>query len=312
MKSKILLVAGIYAPTLAQLESLYEVHRYFESNDKAAMLASLKDGCMIIVTNGGRGVEATIMSALPKLQLVACFGVGTDAIDLTYCRANNIAVSNTPDVLTEDVADIALALMLASIRQVPAADQFVRTGQWTKGGMALTQTMQGKRVGLVGMGRIGQAIAKRAVSFNTTIGYFGPRQKPEIDHRFFDDIVALCDWADILVGTCPGGKETEKLISRAALTALGPTGVFVNIARGSIVDEDALVALLGSGQLGGAGLDVFKNEPKVPQALCAMQHVVLHPHQGSATHETRAAMGQLVLDNVVAYLANKPLPTLVK
>ena len=312
MKSKILLVASIYAPTLAHLESLYEVHRYFESNDKAAMLAGLKDDCTILVTNGGRGVEAAIMSALPKLKLVACFGVGTDAIDLTYCRANHIAVSNTPDVLTEDVADIALALMLASIRQVPAADQFVRSGQWTKGGMMLTQTMQGKRVGLVGMGRIGQAIAKRAVSFNTTIGYYGPRKKPEISYPLFGDIVALCDWADVVVGACPGGKETEKLISRAALKALGPTGVFVNIARGSIVDEDALVELLGTGELGGAGLDVFKNEPKVPEALCAMQHVVLHPHQGSATHETRAAMGQLVLDNIVAYLANKPLPTLVK
>ena len=312
MKTKILMVGGVYAPTLARLESLYEAHRYFESTDKAAMLVALKDDCTIIVTNGGRGVEASIMSALPKLKLVACFGVGTDAIDLAYCRANNIAVSNTPDVLTEDVADIALALMLASIRQIPAADQFVRTGQWAKGtGIALTQTMQGKRVGLVGMGRIGQAIAKRAASFNTTIGYYGPRKKSEVSYPYFDDIVALCDWADIVVGACPGGKETDKLVSRAALTALGPTGVFVNIARGSIVDQDALVELLGAGDLGGAGLDVFTHEPQVPEALCAMQHVVLHPHQGSATHETRAAMGQLVLDNIVAYLANKPLPTQV-
>ena len=309
MKTKILLVAGVFAPTLAALESIYEVHRYFEAGDKPAMLAALKNDCSIIVTNGGRGVEAAIMAELPHLKLVACFGVGVDAIDLDYCKAHQVMVSNTPDVLTEDVADLALALLLASVRQVPAGDQFVRTGQWTKGGMALTQTLQGKRVGIVGMGRIGQAIAKRAVGFNTEIAYFGPRKKADVIYQYFDDMIALCNWADIVVGACPGGAQTEKIVSRAALQALGKTGVFVNIARGSIVDQDALVALLVSGELGGAGLDVFNNEPQVPQALWALPHVVLHPHQGSATHETRTAMGQLVLDNIVAYLNMRPLLT---
>jgi lactate dehydrogenase-like 2-hydroxyacid dehydrogenase len=305
MKPSLLLVGGVYAPTLSALERLYDVHRFYEASTEEAKVAP---SCQVVVTNGGRGIEAALMQRLPKLKLVAVFGVGTDAVDLAHAKVNGIAVSNTPDVLTEDVADLALALLLGAVRQVPAGDRFVREGAWLKGAMPLTQSLQGRRVGVVGMGRIGQAIAKRAAAFNTEIAYFGPRAKP-VSYRFESDILALSEWADVLIAALPGGKSTENQISRAALTALGPNGVFVNIARGSVVDQEALVELLAAGKLAGAGLDVFNDEPKVPAALCAMPHVVLMPHVGSGTFATRQAMGQLVVDNVAAHLAGKPLIT---
>jgi lactate dehydrogenase-like 2-hydroxyacid dehydrogenase len=311
MKPCILLVGGVYAPTLAALEEHYQVHRFFEASSQESrdnMIAQVAPICEVVVTNGGRGIEAALMRQLPKLKLVAVFGVGTDAVDLVHAKANGIAVSNTPDVLTDDVADLALALLLAAVRQVPAGDRFVREGAWLKGAMPLTATLQGRKVGVVGMGRIGQAIAKRVSAFNTEVAYFGPRAKA-VDYRFEADILALAEWADVLIAALPGGKSTEKQISRAALTALGANGVFVNIARGSVVDQEALIELLASKQLGGAGLDVFNDEPRVPAALLAMPHVVLMPHVGSGTFSTRQAMGQLVLDNVAAYLAAKPLVT---
>ncbi len=311
MKPNLLLVGGVYAPTLAALEAQYQVHRFFEASSdeaRASMLAHVAPHCEVVVTNGGRGIEAALMRQLPKLKLVAVFGVGTDAVDLVHAKANGIGVSNTPDVLTDDVADLALALLLAAVRQVPAGDRFVREGAWLKGAMPLTTSLQGRKVGVVGMGRIGQAIAKRVSAFNTEVAYFGPRAKP-VDYRFEADIVALASWADVLIAALPGGKSTEKQISRAALTALGANGVFVNIARGSVVDQEALIELLASNQLGGAGLDVFNDEPRVPASLVAMPHVVLMPHVGSGTFATRQAMGQLVLDNVAAYLAGKPLVT---
>jgi lactate dehydrogenase-like 2-hydroxyacid dehydrogenase len=295
MKPSLLLIGGVYAPTLSALENLYEVHRFFEATTeeaRAAMLAKVAPTCEVVVTNGGRGIEAALMQRLPKLKLVAVFGVGTDAVDLVHAKANGIAVSNTPDVLTDDVADLALALLLAAVRQVPAGDRFVREGAWLKGAMPLTASLQGRKVGV----------------FNTEVAYFGPREKP-VSYRFESDILALSTWADVLIAALPGGKSSEKQISRAALTALGPNGVLINIARGSVVDQQALVELLATGQLGGAGLDVFNDEPKVPEALCAMPHVVLMPHVGSGTFSTRQAMGQLVLDNVAAYLAGKPLVT---
>ncbi len=309
MKHPVLLMSPFYEPQMKVLEERCEVHRLFEAADRDGLYAALADRCEIVVTNGGRGITAAEMDRLPKLRLVACFGVGVDAIDVAHARARGIAVTNTPDVLTEDVADLALALLLGAVRQIPAGDRFVREGRWLAGGMALTRSLQGANVGVVGLGRIGRAIARRCESFNTHIGYFGPRRKADTDYRYFDDVVALADWADVLVAACPGGAATRHVVSRAALQALGPQGVFVNIARGSVVDQAALVELLVSGGLGGAGLDVFDNEPKVPDELMGLGHVVLHPHQGSATHPTRTGMGQLVLDNVAAWIAGQPLVT---
>ena len=308
-RSPILLMAPLYPPTQQELESRWTVRRLFEAADADALLDELAADCRVVVTTGGRGIDAAAMARLPKLALVACFGVGVDAIDVDYCKAHGIAVTNTPDVLTEDVADLALALLLATLRRIPAGDRFVREGRWLKGSMPLPQSLQGRKVGIVGLGRIGMAIARRCEAFGTTIGWHGPRAKPDVSWPWFDDIVALGHWADVLVAACPGGAATRGLVSRAVLEALGPDGVFVNIARGSVVDEPALVELLGNGKLGSAGLDVFDDEPNVPAALLTMENVVLQPHVGSGTHPTRTAMGRLVLDNVAAWMDGKPLVT---
>ena len=309
MPADVLVIAPLHAPTLAALERAYTCHRLWSAPDPQRLLAEVGPRATIAVTNGGRGAEAALIDRLPALRLLACFGVGVDAIDLGHCRLRGVQVTNTPDVLTEDVADLALGLLLAAVRRIAAGDRFVREGRWLAGGMPLTASLQRRRVGVVGLGRIGRAIARRCEAFNTEIGYFGPRRKDDVAWPHFDDVVALARWADVLIAACPGGEQTRRIVSRAALEALGPDGVFVNIARGSVVDEAAMVELLAAGKLGGAGLDVFDDEPNVPPALRAMEQVVLQPHQGSATHATRDAMGRLVLDNVAAFVAGGPLLT---
>lgn len=305
----ILEMAPLYGPTQRELESRWTVHKLWEASDRDALIASLADRCQVVVTSGGVGLDIETIAKLPRLKLVACFGVGVDAIDVGYCTRHGIAVTNTPDVLTEEVADLALALLLAAVRQIPYGDRFVREGRWLGGSMPLTRSLQGRRVGIVGLGRIGQSIARRCAAFNTTIGWHGPRAKSEVEWQYFPEVVELARWADVLVAALPGGPETRGVISRAALEALGPEGVFVNISRGSVVDQAALVELLASGRLGSAGLDVFDDEPRVPEALFTMDNVVLQPHMGSATHPTRTAMGRLVLDNVAAWAESRPLLT---
>ncbi|HYF57986.1 MAG TPA: 2-hydroxyacid dehydrogenase [Burkholderiaceae bacterium] len=309
MTSPVLLMTPLHAPTQRELESTREVHRHWSAPDRDALVASLADRCEVVVTSGGRGLEAAMMRALPKLKLVACFGVGVDAIDVEHARAHGIAVTNTPDVLTDDVADLAVALMLASLRQVVSADRWVREGRWvSQGAMPLATAVARRKVGIVGLGRIGAAIATRCEAFGTEVAWHGPRRK-DVKWAYFDDPVALARWADVLIAACPGGPATKGIVSRAVLEALGPRGHFVNIARGSVVDQPAMVELLKSGALGGAGLDVFDDEPNVPADLIALPHVVLQPHQASATDDTRGAMGRLVLDNVAAWFDGRPLVT---
>jgi hypothetical protein len=237
--------------------------------------------------------------------------VGVDAIDLAAARERSIAVTNTPDVLTDDVADLALALILDAMRGVSAGDRYVRAGRWLQGAFPLQARMSGKRLGVVGMGRIGQAIARRAAAFDMQIAWHGPRGK-DLPYRYEPDLVALARSVDVLVAACPGGEATRGLISRRVLEAVGPRGYFVNVARGSVVDEAALVELLAARQLGGAGLDVFVDEPNVPARLLELDNVVLQPHVASATEETRTAMGRVVLDNVGAFVAGRPLRTPVQ
>ena len=311
MTRPVLLMSPLYTPTQTELEATWQVQRLHEAADKQALVASMADGCEVVVTSGGRGIEAALMEKLPRLRLVSCFGVGVDAIDLDYCRAHGIAVTNTPDVLTDDVADLAVALMLASLRQIVAADRWVREGNWVaRGALPLTTTVTRRKVGIVGLGRIGAAIGRRVASFGAEVAYHGPSRKP-VEWAYHADLVAMARWADVLIAACPGGAATRGLISRPVLEALGPKGHFVNIARGSVVDQPAMIALLQSGALGGAGLDVFDDEPRVPQALIDMPHVVLQPHHASGTHDTRTAMGRLTLDNVAAHFAGKPLLTRV-
>jgi len=260
---------------------------------------------------GGDGIDAATMDAMPDLEMIANVGVGYDRIDIGHARARRIAVTNTPDVLTDDVADLAIALILAVARRVPAYDLYLRQGRWAaEGPPPLARRASGRRIGVLGLGRIGQAIAKRAQPFASQIGYFSRHPKSEAtDYRYFDDPVRLASWADILVIAVSGGPATAGLVGRRLIEALGPDGTLINVSRGSVVDEAELVAALRDGRLGSAGLDVFAQEPHVPEALLVLENVVLLPHQGSATHETRKAMADLALANLAAFFAGEPLLT---
>jgi lactate dehydrogenase-like 2-hydroxyacid dehydrogenase len=261
--------------------------------------------------SGGNGIDAATMDAAPHLEMVALAVVGYDRVDLDHARARGIAVTNTPDVLTDDVADLAVGLMIAAARRLPQQDLYVRQGRWVTDGMPpLTRRASGRRIGIVGLGRIGQAIAHRARPFASQLGYFSRHPRSEgADYRYFGDPLALAAWADTLIVAVSGGPGTAGLVSKAVMDALGPDGILVNIARGSVVDESAMVAALRDGRLGAAGLDVFADEPHVPEALLSLENTVLLPHQGSGTTETRRAMGELALANLAAFFAGKPLIT---
>jgi lactate dehydrogenase-like 2-hydroxyacid dehydrogenase len=311
MKPEVLIAVPIYPATIQALDGLFSTHHLWEAKDRAAALEALRDRVRAIVTSGGAGADAGLMAALPKTEIIASFGVGYDAIDLDAAKVRKIAVTNTPDVLTDDVADLALGLIIDSARRISRGDRFVRQGAWRKGSLELGMALRGRAIGIVGLGRIGMATARRAGACGMTIAYHGPRQKPDAPYRYFAGLTELARQSDFLVLTLPGGGATRHLVNAEVLAALGPEGTLVNVARGSIVDEVALVAALRNGTLGAAALDVFADEPKVPEALLAMENVVLQPHVGSATRETRTAMGQLVIDNLVAHFAGKALPTRV-
>ena len=310
MKPDLFVVGPIYPPALKIIDDTYTTHKLWLAPDKDAFIASVADRCIAAATSGTNGMRAPMIAKLPKLKLIAHFGVGVDSLDVDAAKARGITVTNTPDVLTEEVADLTLGLLLATMRRLGAAERHVRSGQWrAKGPMPLTDSLQGKTVGIMGMGRIGKAIARRCEAFNLKIAYQGPNRKPDLAWPYYADPVALARDCDIIIAAFPGGDSTNGLVSRAVIEALGPQGILINIARGSVVDEEALVEALVSGKLGGAGLDVFVHEPKVPEALFALDNVVLLPHVGSATHPTRMAMGQLQIDNLAAFFAGKPLKT---
>jgi lactate dehydrogenase-like 2-hydroxyacid dehydrogenase len=309
MKPEIVIIGPMYPPTQARLEELFTAHRLWEAPDRDALLRELAPRVRGVAVYALHGCPAAIIEALPRLEIIACFGIGVDAIDLAAARARGVRVTNTPDVVTEDTADIALSLMLAVERRIAEGDRFVRRGRWRGGELRFGRSLGGRRLGIVGLGRIGRAIARRAEAFGMTIGYFGPREKPDTPYRFFPDLVALAEWSEVLAVACPGGAATTHLVDERVIAALGPKGSLVNIARGSVVDEGALVAALQTGTLGAAGLDVFEKEPNVPQPLLQMENVVLMPHTGSATHETRAAMGNLVIDNLLVHFSGRPLLT---
>jgi len=266
-----------------------------------------------VVTNGHSGPPPEMIDRMPKLEIIASASVGYDGIPVEYARTKGIPVTNTPDVLNDDVADLAIGLMIMTARRLVASDQYVRAGRWSKeGDYPLAQTTSGKRVGILGMGRIGKEIGKRAEAMNNTVAYHSRRPVENVTYKHYPDLVALAKDSDFLIVIIPSTPQTQKIVSKAVIEALGPSGILINVARGAVVDEDALVEALKTGKLGGAGLDVFVHEPAVPEALYAMDHVVLQPHVGSATHDTRRAMSQLVLDNLDAHFAGKPLLTEIK
>jgi len=269
------------------------------------------DGVRALVTSGGRGAEAALIDALPDLELIAVYGVGYDKVDLEAAARRNVAVTNTPDVLTADVADMALALTLATVRRIVDGDRFVRSGVWSQKGMPLTGGLASRRVGIVGLGRIGEAIARRFAGFDVEIGYCNRSPKTGVPYQAFADPRALAVWADVLVVAVAGGGDTAGLVDAETIEALGPEGYFVNISRGTTVDEVALLNALETGRLGGAGLDVFLGEPDIDKRFAALPNVVLSPHQGSATLGTRQAMGELMRANVAAHFSGIALPTAV-
>lgn len=311
MKPDIVLTIPIYPTAMEQLDQLFSVHRLWQAKDRAAFLGEVRDSARAIATFGGFRVDGALMDALPKAEIISTMSIGVDHIDLAAAKARGIAVTNTPDVLTDDVADIGMALVLAVARRIVVGDRYVREGKWLSGGLPLATKVGGATMGILGLGRIGLAVAKRAEAFGMKIVYHGPRAKPGVPYRHYPNLAEMAREIDYLMVTCPGGAETRNLVNAEVLAALGKKGVIVNIARGSVIDEATMVKMLQEGSLGGAGLDVFSAEPRVPEALFALENVVLQPHVGSATHATRGAMGQLVVDNLVAHFAGKPLLTRV-
>jgi len=311
MKPEILLIEPMTRDVEAELDAAYTVHRLAQARDHMAFIADVGGNVRAIVTGGRKGAANAIVAALPKLEIIAINGIGTDAVDLERARRRGIHVTTTPDVLTDDVADLALALLLATARRVCVGDRFVRAGGWLRGGIPLATKVSGKRLGVVGLGRVGRAIARRAEGFDLSIAYTDPVRKDDVPYRYHADIRGLAGEVDFLVVAAAGGPGSRNVVSREVLDALGPSGILVNVARGSIVDEEALVAALTEGRLGGAGLDVFAHEPEVPEALWRLDNVVLQPHQASATMETRRAMADLVLANLAAHFAGRELPSAV-
>ena len=288
----------------AGLAERYTVHKLHEASDRAAFLAEV--GPRIRAIAGGN-VDSALIAQLPALEIVANFGVGYDSIDTAAARAANVRVTNTPNVLNDAVAELTIGLMVALARSIPQADQFVRQGKWPNAGFGLFSELTGKTVGILGLGRIGKEIAARAQAMKMRVVYYGRKRQPTEPHIFYDNLVDMARDSDWLVIIAPGGKGTEGIVSREVLTALGPKGRLVNVARGTLVDEQAMLELLQSGGLGGAALDVFVDEPNVPAAFFGLDNVVLSPHQGSATTQTRDAMGALVIANLDAHFAGEPL-----
>jgi hydroxypyruvate reductase len=307
MRPDIVLTVPIYATAVDQLDHAFTVYRLWQAKHLGSFFGETKDRVRAIATAGGYRIDADLMDRLPKTEIISTMSIGVDHIDLAAARERGIAVTNTPDVLTDDVADLGMALVLAVARRVVFGDRHVRDGSWLKGNLPLASKVGGASVGILGLGRIGLAVAKRAEAFGMTVGYHGPRQKPDVTYRYYPSLVDMAGAVDYLVITCPGGAATREMVNAEVLAALGNKGAVINIARGSVVDEPAMVRMLQAGTLGGAGLDVFADEPRVPEALFAMENVVLQPHVGSATHPTRKAMGQLQIDNLAAYFAGRPL-----
>lgn len=308
-KPKLLQIGDVTDRMRARLTAEFEVTELFAQSDRHAFLHAHGPGFGAVATDGHWGVPQDVMAALPNLKVVSSYGVGYDAIDTDALVARGILISHTPDVLNDEVADTAMLLWLAVSRSLLPADRWARSGDWEReGSFPLTRSVRGTTVGIFGLGRIGKTIANRAEAFGAQVIYHARSEKP-VSYRYYADFVEMARNADTVVCITPGGAGTKHLVNAAVLKALGPNGILVNVSRGSVVDETALVDALQSGKLGGAGLDVFEAEPKIPDALKSMNNVVLTPHVGSATVETRQAMGDLTCDNLSQYLKDGTLLT---
>ena len=290
------------------LQSVFTVHDRTHESDPAAF-AKIASKIRAIAGGGESAVSGNLIAQLPALEMVSVFGVGYDKYDLPALRARKVPLTNTPDVLTDEVADMGIALMLAIARRLPQADKYVRAGLWPSGPMPLARKVSGARLGIVGLGRIGQAIARRAEGFGMSIAYTTRTPKSDVAYHYFPNAAALAAEVDFLMVITPGGAGTKGLINADVLKALGPQGYLINVARGSVVDQTALIRALDEGVIAGAALDVFEDEPNVPEALRARDNVVLTPHIASATWQTRRAMADLAFNNLQAHFAGHPLLT---
>ena len=307
MKSiDVLMPAPMPPLVMRELDAAFTLHRLWEAPDRDAAIAALAPRLRAMAAGFSHyPIDATFMQRLPKLEIVASFGVGYDHVDAAWAGKHGIIVTNTPDVLNEEVADTAMGLLLATVRQLPQADRYARAGKWPAAPFPLTDTLRGKTLGILGLGRIGKAIARRAEAFGLKIAYHGRHRQADVAYPYHASLVELARAVDILLAIAPGGAATQKIINAEVLEALGPKGILINVARGSLVDEAALIAALRERKIMTAGLDVFADEPHVPRALIDMDHIVLLPHVGSASHQCRDAMGQLVVENLKSWARGK-------
>lgn len=299
--AEILMLGRMLPIVETSLDAHFTVHRV-AATDVAALDPALCARVKAVAGGAHVPVNAALIDRLPSLEIVANFGVGYDSVDARYCAEKGVCVTNTPDVLTEEVADTALGLMLMAVRELGAAERYLRAGNWTGGPYPLTRaTLRGRKLGILGLGRIGKAIARRAEAFGLEIHYHGRSRQADVVYTYHDSLLGLAQACDTLMVVAPGGAETRGIVDAAVLRALGPEGIVINVGRGTVIDEAALIAALQDGTILSAGLDVFEDEPNVPQALIGMERVALLPHVGSASRHTRDGMGQLVVDNLLSW-----------
>jgi len=307
-KPDVLLIGQKKPVMIKGLEPTVTLHYLADAKDPDAFLKSIADKVRAIaIAYTSNRIDGAFMQKLPKLEQISSFGVGYDHVDAKWAGEHGIVVTNTPDVLNEEVADTALGLLLCTVRELPQAERHVRAGQWPEKHYPLTKaTLRNRTVGMVGMGRIGKAIARRLEAFGVAVVYHSRRPQAGVDYKYYPQLIDMARDVDTLMVIVPGGPATANLINAEVLKALGPNGILINMARGSVVDEPALVEALKNHTIYSAGLDVFAKEPHVPKELLEMEHVVLFPHVGSASEATRAAMDQLVVDNILAWAVGKP------
>jgi lactate dehydrogenase-like 2-hydroxyacid dehydrogenase len=303
-----IILMGPLKPLIVKgIEALGTLHKAADAKDINAFYASHADARAIACSATTEHLGAPFMARFPKLQIISSFGVGYDHIDAKAAAARGVIVTNTPEVLTEEVADTAMALLLCTVREFPQAERYLRAGKWLDKAYPLTKaTLRNRTVGMVGMGSIGQAIARRLDAFSVPVVYHARSPRAKVTYRYYPKLIDMAREVDTLMVIVPGGAGTANMINAQALDALGPNGILINMARGSVVDEPALIAALQQKRIMAAGLDVFANEPQVPQELIAMENVVLFPHLGSGSVYTRDRMDQLVVDNIGAWAAGKP------
>lgn len=309
-KPDILYLGKFPDATVSELHRLYNVHHFSPMPQPDVITAEMGQRIRGIATEANHGLTRALLDRMPNVEVISVFGVGTDAVDLAAAKERGIPVTNTPDIIGPEVADLAIGMMLASARRIVEAEHYARSGDWAKKGpMPLGRSVANKTMGVIGLGGIGRAIADRAVPFRMKVLYNATREKPGVPYTFVGDVVELARQSDYLMVACKGGPETRHLVSKAVIDAVGPTGTLINVARGSVVDEEALIDALANKRLGWAALDVYASEPKFDARLLNFPNVLLQPHHGTAAIETRIAMGQLMLDNLAAGLDKKPLLT---